>query len=170
MINDLNIDLTIDAKFSRYTNNGVPRWEHFRNENITYAKLFKSNNIRLLPMDSWYRKLMLPWNLNSSKHCNVRIRKFKTDDWLSNLIGETVRSTSDNTWFKTNKISDLVIEDFCLEELGALPLTSTKFCLHCGRKTITTVKNKIRVGYCRKCSSNTIPWQNKPIFPPLELS
>ena len=160
MINDETIDLTVDSKFTNTFTNGLQSWPHYYNENRVKLKLFKNNSFDITLTAPWMIKLQLPWNRKPVPN-GVRINYWKKDP-VSFQLQATVRTTSDNNWFLNNQLNPNVIEDYFIDEFASVPFQSIKYCLSCSNKKITTIKNSVRIGYCRDCNQN-IPWQNKPV-------
>ena len=162
MINDTDIDLTLDHRF------GKARFKQTYSDKA-YDKLFRRNLQHSLWVDKYIkRSSFLPWNnrkVRSAEEMSANRIKRSYGDWLSDDYGVTLRLTTDNTLmhFGDRMVSEEVMEEYFLETLGYLPYESLTFCMECSTRRVTTVKNKNAWVPCRFHQTPRIPWEYRSI-------
>lgn len=191
-IDDREIDLTVDRKFRSVNNldsflsnifpglrnNVYVASKSIREKVTNISKNFKYNYVDIL--DENYYDIMwftrIPWKtqkITSGNDLKDNRERLNKEDRISDELRVLVRTTSDNklmiTSTKAEELYDSeVFEEFCYEMLGKEPYSSMNICPQCGRKTISTVKNKFLFTRCKYCREGVLerglPWERRGII------
>ena len=166
MINDTDIDLTIDSKFCH-------SWRHNKRYTETVNKLTsRKRDIFELGIFA-SRGHEIPWikkeqELSRNSHRVVR----SYNDSLSDMFGATIRTTSNNDIVVYSKTSDYfhhddVVNDFFLECVGKVPYTAITRCFRCGSLLLYSQRDNSSIPFmCNNCGisyqgNSKTPWDKK---------
>lgn len=188
-IDDREIDLTVDRKFRSFNNldsflsnsftgvlNKIYVTKRSIREKVTnIRKNFKYGYVDVL--DENYYDIMwftrIPWKsrkITSDNDFKDNRERLNKEDRISDELRVLVRTTSDNKLMITStKAEELynseIFEEFCFEILGKEPFSSMNICPQCGRKVISTIKNKFLFTRCKYCRGGVIdsglPWERR---------
>lgn len=136
-INDRNIDLTAEGKFSQGRNH--PLNSESRGRILTWGEAD------------------VPWNRYT---LGVKINQKRTKgDYHSEQMGMLVRRTSDGDWFlgdcmgRDAHYRKLLMEDYCYNECGSIPGTVISRCPCCGEPLIIPPERMIYMDECVHCQT-----------------
>lgn len=164
MINDRDIDLTVEAKFGLH-------WEHNKHYSNTRLKLGGRRNSDLWVMQFFKnRKHEIPWIKKERELSSLTRKCIRTKrDEISDEFGATVRSTSSNTFLIFTIDTDYyhrkdVLDDFFLECVGYIPFTAITRCFRCGTPLMHSLRDKSIPWHCNHCqiysgTDNGLPWR-----------
>lgn len=161
MINDKDIDLTVEKKFGKH-------WQHSRRADEAKFRISRSRNSSF---DHLFlnRKHEIPWikkERELSSLTRKRIRQYR--DEISDEFGATIRSTSSNTFLVFTQDNEYyhkedVLQDFFMECVGNVPFTAITRCYRCGSKVLHSQRNKMIPWFCKNCGTyaghGNLPWE-----------
>lgn len=137
-INDREIDLTSEGKFSQSRN-------HPLNRNSRGGIL------------SW-GDVDVPWNRHGLGY--GRYQKRTKGDYHSDEMQMLVRRTSDGDWFLGDYMGwdanrrRWLMEDYCFNECGVIPGTVVSQCMRCGKPRIIPSERMLYMDECDNCQTD----------------
>lgn len=161
MINDEDIDLTVEKKFGKH-------WQHDRRTSDTRLKLIRQ---RYSSFDHLFlnRRHEIPWVRKQRELSSLTRKRIRTyQDEISDEFGSTLRSTSSNTFLMFGmdipyNYREDILEDFFMECVGWVPFTAITRCFRCGHKLLHSQRAKSIPWHCNNCGTYTghgnLPWE-----------